>query len=67
MREVCSALQGFEDQCVSYVELYGPLLLNVVAQYLKPELCNRMGYCPAPGLPHAQYKNEHQLWRAALS
>ena len=46
-KEACSGLgPNFKDQCLNYVELYGPLVVNMIVQYLKPELCIDAGYCP---------------------
>ncbi len=44
-KESCAAFQAYKDQCVTYVELYGPLLFNMFVQYLRPELCTTIGYC----------------------
>eukprot|EP00887_Chlorella_sp_A99_P007294 scaffold2.g7294.t1 len=45
-------LQDFKAQCIQYVELYAPLVLNMAITYLQPEpLCARLGYCPAPPPP----------------
>ena len=46
-KEACSSLgPNIKDQCLNYVELYGPLVVNMIVQYLKPELCIDVGYCP---------------------
>ncbi len=46
-KEACSSLgPNLKDQCLNYVELYGPLVVNMIVQYLKPELCIDAGYCP---------------------
>jgi saposin len=48
-KEACQTFgPDFKDQCLNYVELYGPLVVNMVVQYLKPELCIEAGYCPKP-------------------
>lgn len=48
-KEACQAIgPDFKDQCLNYVELYGPLVVNMVVQYLKPQLCIDAGYCPQP-------------------
>ena len=54
---MCSTLTTFHDQCLAYVELYGPLVFNMLVQYLTPELCITLSYCPpiAPGLQNIMY------------
>ncbi|BDA48770.1 probable prosaposin [Coccomyxa sp. Obi] len=48
-KEACEAIgPNFKDQCLNYVELYGPLVVNMIVQYLKPQLCIDAGYCPQP-------------------
>jgi saposin len=48
-KEACQAFgPNFKDQCLNYVELYGPLVVNMIVQYLKPQLCIDAGYCPQP-------------------
>lgn len=44
-KNACTAFQQYKDQCVTYLELYGPLLFNMVVQYLQPQLCITLGYC----------------------
>ena len=46
VKESCADFQSFQDQCEAYVELYGPMVLNMARQYLKPELCTQLGFCP---------------------
>ncbi|CAL5223567.1 g6102 [Coccomyxa viridis] len=57
-KEACSSLgPNLKDQCLNYVELYGPLVVNMIVQYLKPELCIDAGYCPkvVPSRLHTIY------------
>ena len=57
-KEACSSLgPNLKDQCLNYVELYGPLVVNMIVQYLKPELCIDAGYCPkvVPSRLHTMY------------
>eukprot|EP00884_Botryococcus_braunii_P015377 jgi/Botrbrau1/2522/Bobra.0079s0014.1 len=44
-KNACEAFQQYKDQCVTYLELYGPLLFNMIVQYLQPQLCITLGYC----------------------
>lgn len=47
--EACKAFPGFETQCETYVNMYGPLVLGIIQQYLQPEaMCARLGFCPKP-------------------
>lgn len=46
VKQSCKDFEAFEEQCESYVDLYGPTVLNVAKQYLKPELCTQLGFCP---------------------
>ncbi|GAB4819732.1 hypothetical protein N2152v2_006778 [Parachlorella kessleri] len=52
-KQGCEVFQDYKQQCETYVELYGPLILSMALQYLQPQqLCTRMGYCkplPPPG------------------
>ena len=50
---------NIKDQCLNYVELYGPLVVNMIVQYLKPELCIDVGYCPkvVPSRLYNMYAN----------
>ena len=48
-KQMCSSLTTFHDQCLAYVELYGPLVFNMLVQYLTPELCITLSYCPPVG------------------
>jgi saposin len=51
-KQGCEVFQDFKQQCETYVDVYGPLVLNMALQYLQPmPLCTRMGYCQA--VPHA--------------
>ncbi|KAK9839502.1 hypothetical protein WJX81_006179 [Elliptochloris bilobata] len=45
-KQMCTSLSTFHDQCLAYVELYGPLVFNMLVQYLTPELCVTLSYCP---------------------
>lgn len=48
-REGCGLFTDFKQQCLQYVNLYGPLVLNMGLTYLQPEtLCAQLGYCPVP-------------------
>ena len=50
--EACHVFPGFEDQCEVYVNMYGPLVLGIVQQYLQPDaMCGRLGFCPLPPPP----------------
>ena len=44
-KEACDTYPDFHDQCVTYVEMYGPLLLNAAVAYMNPEVCSRIGVC----------------------
>jgi saposin len=45
-KQACSALESYKEQCISYVTLYGPLVINMVLGYLQPEsLCDQIGFC----------------------
>ena len=47
--EACHSFPGFETQCETYVNMYGPLVLGIIQQYLQPEaMCARLGFCPKP-------------------
>jgi hypothetical protein len=62
-KEACSTLgPNLKDQCLNYVELYGPLVVNMIVQYLKPELCIDAGYCPKVRFP-ASLLLAHPLMR----
>ena len=56
-KQMCSSLTTFHDQCLAYVELYGPLVFNMLVQYLTPELCITLSYCPpiTPGMQNVMY------------
>lgn len=45
--EVCDAYPDFHDQCLTYVQMYGPLLLNAAVAYMNPSLCSTLGVCPS--------------------
>lgn len=45
IKQNCESFQAFADQCATYIDLYGPLVLNMAKQYLKPELCSQLGFC----------------------
>ena len=45
-KQMCSSLSTYHDQCLAYVELYGPLVFNMLVQYLTPQLCITLSYCP---------------------
>lgn len=47
IKQSCKDFQAFADQCATYIDLYGPLVLNMAKQYLKPELCTQLGFCKA--------------------
>lgn len=47
--EACHVFPGFETQCEMYVNMYGPLVMGVIQQYLQPDaMCGRLGFCPLP-------------------
>ena len=47
--EACHVFPGFEDQCEMYVNMYGPLVMGIIQQYLQPDaMCGRLGFCPLP-------------------
>lgn len=49
-KEACTSLgKDYQDQCIQYVEMYGPLIFTLALGYLQPEpLCVRLHYCKAP-------------------
>ena len=53
IKQSCKDFQAFADQCATYIDLYGPLVLNMAKQYLKPELCTQLGFCKAAEMPRA--------------
>ena len=47
--DACHVFPGFEDQCETYVNMYGPLVMGIIQQYLQPDaMCSRLGFCPLP-------------------
>ena len=51
--DACHVFPGFEDQCEIYVNMYGPLVMGVIQQYLQPDaMCSRLGFCPLPPALH---------------
>lgn len=48
VKQSCQDFQAFADQCATYIELYGPLVLNMAKGYLTPALCEQLGFCPKP-------------------
>ncbi|KAL3143002.1 hypothetical protein ABBQ38_003281 [Trebouxia sp. C0009 RCD-2024] len=47
--DACHVFPGFEDQCEMYVNMYGPLVMGIIQQYLQPDaMCGRLGFCPLP-------------------
>ncbi len=44
-KEACTALgPNLHDQCLNYVELYGPLVVNMIVQvWLSPAVSSRVG------------------------
>lgn len=52
-KEACTTLgPNFQDQCLNYVELYGPLVINMIVQVpLKPFLV-LWWYLPASAIRH---------------
>ena len=47
--EACHVFPGFEDQCEMYINMYGPLVMGIIQQYLQPDaMCGRLGFCPLP-------------------
>lgn len=49
VKQSCKDFQSFEEQCENYIDLYGPTILAMAKQYLKPELCAQLGFCKAAG------------------
>ena len=52
-RQVCGVFQGFQAQCIFYVEAYGPEALADAIMHLQPALCHEVGVCPGLGAPAA--------------
>lgn len=51
--DACHVFPGFEDQCEMYVNMYGPLVMGIIQQYLQPDaMCGRLGFCPLPPALH---------------
>ena len=50
VKQSCADFQSFKDQCEGYIDLYGPMIIQMAKQYLKPELCTQLGFCPAQGI-----------------
>jgi len=48
VKQSCQDFQAFADQCSAYIDLYGPLILNMAKRYLNPALCQELGFCPEP-------------------
>ncbi len=54
-KQMCSSLSTYHDQCLAYVELYGPLVFNMLVQYLTPQLCVTLSYCPPVAIESVMY------------
>lgn len=51
--EACHVFPGLEEQCEMYVNMYGPLVMGIIQQYLQPDaMCGRLGFCPLPPALH---------------
>lgn len=46
IKQNCQNFEAFADQCAAYIDLYGPLVINMAKSYLKPTLCSQLGFCP---------------------
>jgi hypothetical protein len=46
VKQSCQDFQAFAEQCSTYIDLYGPLVLNMARGYLTPALCTELGFCP---------------------
>lgn len=44
-KQACDVYPDFHDQCLTYVEMYGPLLINAAVAYMTPQLCEQWGFC----------------------
>ena len=44
-KEACDVYPDFHDQCLTYVEIYGPQVMNAAVAYMTPELCIQLGIC----------------------
>ncbi|XP_033111182.1 uncharacterized protein LOC117112217 [Anneissia japonica] len=50
LKSVCADLGSFADQCSSYVDQYGSLVINLVVSALDADtICNDIGFCSASG------------------
>lgn len=48
IKQGCSILSSFEQQCDDAVDEYGPMVMQLIVSYLQPqELCAELGYCDA--------------------
>jgi len=46
VKQGCETFDSYKEQCVEYVDQYGPLVFGMVLTYLQPEpFCTQMGYC----------------------
>ena len=48
-KQACNTFPAFQDQCVAYVEAYGPVALATAIAYMQPALCENIGFCPIRG------------------
>ena len=60
-QQACDTFPAFKDQCVAYVETYGPVALATAIAYLQPALCQNIGFCPAPLPPVLQQQQQMSL------
>ena len=45
-KRACDSFEDYKDQCLEYVDMYGPMVIGIAISYLQPQpLCTRLGYC----------------------
>lgn len=45
-KRACDSFEEYKEQCVEYVDMYGPMIIGIAISYLQPQpLCTRLGYC----------------------
>lgn len=48
-KQSCDSFDDYKDQCVEYIDMYGPMAFGMMITYLQPlQFCTRIGYCDGP-------------------
>jgi len=48
-KQSCDSFDDYKDQCMEYIDMYGPMMFTLMVTYLEPQqFCTRIGYCDGP-------------------